>query len=98
MGGLKAVQIKDHTINSSKNASTKGGEKGKRKKTKTRNGDSRHCFPVHLGMSVDSVIWKTNMIQMATTPRLQNAGVVISVTNIHVVRTADEENTVVVVL
>lgn len=38
------------------------------------------------------------MTQMTTTTRLKNAGVVTSVTNIHVVRIADEENTVVVIL
>lgn len=49
-------------------------------------------------MSMNSVIWKINMTQMTTTTGLKNAGVVISVTNIYVVRIADEENTVVVML
>lgn len=38
------------------------------------------------------------MIQITTTTHLKNAGVVISVTTIHVVRIADEENTAVVEL
>lgn len=41
---------------------------------------------------------ENNKILMTTTTCLKNAGMVVSVTNISVVRTADEENTVVVML